>query len=108
MEGIKLVEALARMEAATAPFTLRFVRLDRRRKTGGQITEWVDCRLSWTKQMPAAEPAPPAPVAGEEASRMPAHFANATRNVVQGRSSQPRKVHIWLLLALDGQRILLG
>lgn len=28
MEGIKLVEALARMEAATEPFTLRFVRLE--------------------------------------------------------------------------------
>jgi hypothetical protein len=108
MEGIKLVDALARMEAAQEPFTLRFIRLDRRRKTGGQITEWVDCRLSRMKRPPAAELAPPAPVEGEERSRMPAHFANATRNLVQGRSSQPRKVHIWLLLAFNDERILLG
>jgi hypothetical protein len=108
MEGIKLVEALARMEAAQEPFTVRFVRLDRGRKTGGQITEWANCRLSRTKHTSATEPAPVATVEGEERSRMPAHFANATRNLVQGRSSQPRKVHIWLLLAFNGERVLLG
>lgn len=105
MEGITLVEALARMEAAQQPFTLRFVRLDRGRKTGGQVTEWPNCRLSRLKGAPVA-PAPPA--VGEEPSRMPRHFANATRNLVVGNSSQRRKVHIWLLLALDGQRIVLG
>lgn len=99
------MEALARMEAAQEPFTLRFVRLDRGRKTGGQVTEWANCRLSRPKS-PATTPAPPAE--GEEASRMPRHFANATRNLVVGNSSQRRKVHIWLLLALDGQRIVLG
>lgn len=107
MEGIKLVEALARMEVAEQPFTLRFVRLDLRRKTGGQITEWANCRLSRPKRTPAG-PAAVAPPAGEERSRLPAHFANATRNLVVGNSSQRRKVHIWLLLALDGQRIVLG
>ena len=99
------MDALARMEAAQAPFTLRFVRLDRRRKTGGQVTEWANCRLSRPKGAPVA-PAP-APDA-ENASRMPRHFANATRNLVVGSSSQRRKVHIWLLLALDGQHIVLG
>jgi hypothetical protein len=105
MEGITLGEALARMEAAQQPFTLRFVRLDRGRKTGGQVSEWAHCRLSRPKGTPAAA-APPAE--GEEGSRMPRHFANATRNLVVGESSQRRKVHIWLLLALDGQRIVLG
>ena len=104
MEEITLVEALARMEAAQEPFTLRFVRLDRGRKTGGQITEWANCRLS----RPTGAPTPKAEGVGEEGSRMPRHFANATRNVVVGNSSQRRKVHIWLLLALNGQRIVLG
>jgi hypothetical protein len=108
MEGIKLGEALARMEAATEPFTLRFMRLDRGRKTGGQITEWRNCRLSKPTGGPVAKLVAAAPAEGEEASRMPAHFANATRNLVVGESSQRRKVHIWLLLALDGQRIVLG
>jgi hypothetical protein len=104
MEGITLVEALARMAEATEPFTLRFVRLDRGRKTGGQVTEWAHCRLSRPKG-PAAVPRAPAE---EQGSRLPRHFANATRNLVVGESSQRRKVHIWLLLALDGQRIVLG
>lgn len=108
MQGIKLVEALARMEAAREPFTLRFVRLDRRRKTGGQITEWPGCRLSQPKRAAVASPTPNPTPEGEGSSRMPAHFANATRNVVVGSSSQRRKVHIWLLLALDGERIVLG
>lgn len=108
MEEIKLVEALARMDAAQEPFTLRFVRLDRGRKTGGQITEWANCRLSRPKGVPTPGPSPEAEGVGEEGSRMPRHFANATRNVVVGNSSQPRKVHIWLLLALDGRRIVLG
>ncbi len=108
MEGLKLVEALARMEAAQRPFTLRFVRLDRRRKTGGQITEWANCRLSRPTGAPTADPTPKGEGVGEETSRMPHHFANATRNIIVGASSQRRKVHIWLLLALDGQRIVLG
>ena len=104
MEGIKLVEALARMEAATEPFTLRFVRLDRGRKTGGQISEWRNCRLS----KPTGAPRATTPAAGEGSGKMPRHFANATRNLVVGRSSQRRKVHIWLLLAFNGERIVLG
>jgi len=108
MEGIRLVDALARMEAAQEPFTLRFVRLDRGRKTGGQVTEWANCRLSRPTSAPTPNPSPKGEGVGEEGSRMPRHFANATRNVIVGASSQRRKVHIWLLLALDGQRIVLG
>lgn len=108
MEGIKLVEALARMEAAQEPFTLRFVRLDRGRKTGGQVTEWANCRLSQPKGAVRNPTPTPSPLGEGEASRMPRHFANATRNLVVGASSQRRKVHIWLLLALDGQPIVLG
>lgn len=94
------------MEAAQEPFTLRFIRLDRGRKTGGQVTEWDNCRLSRPTSAPT--PSSKGEGVGEEASRMPRHFANATRNIVVGASSQRRKVHIWLLLALDGQRIMLG
>jgi hypothetical protein len=96
IERIKLGEALARMNAAPELFTLRFVRLYRRRKTGGQITEWAKCRLSRPK---GTRMATPAPAQGQEQGRLPSHFANATRNLVVGESLQRRKVHIWLLLA---------
>ncbi len=87
METIRLADALARMEAAKKPFTLRFVTYDVGRKTGGRVVEWANCRLA-TKS-------------GGHPYRYP------TRNLLVGASSQRRKVHIWLLLALDGVRIVL-
>ena len=104
MEGIRLAEALERMEAAQEPFTLRFVKVDRRRKTGGQIVEWQNCRLSGPRRQRARELAQQAELSG---SRHHRHYANGTRNVVQGNSSQRRKVHVWLLLAFDGQHVIL-
>jgi hypothetical protein len=106
MERIKLGEALARMNAAPELFTLRFMRLDRRRKTGGQITEWAKCRLSRPKGTRMATPAP-AQGQEQEQGRLPSHFADATRNLVVGESLQRRKVHIWLLLAAAGLVLLL-
>jgi hypothetical protein len=88
VETIRLAEALARMEAAKVPFTLRFVTYDAGRKTGGRVVEWESCRL---------------------AAKSEGHpYRYPTRNLLVGQSAQPRKVHIWLLLALDGERILLG
>lgn len=84
---IKLADALAQMEAAKEPFTLRFVTYDKGRKTGGRPVEWENCRL---------------------ASKVPGHpLRFATRNLLVGAGSQRRKVHIWLLLALNGVKIVL-
>ncbi|RZK26320.1 MAG: hypothetical protein EOO63_14850 [Hymenobacter sp.] len=87
METIRLAEALERMEKAKEPFTLRFVTYDVSRKTGGRVVEWEDCRLA-------------AKCAGHP-------YRYATRNLLVGASSQRRKVHIWLLLALNGVKIVL-
>ncbi|SHL26476.1 hypothetical protein SAMN02746009_02448 [Hymenobacter psychrotolerans DSM 18569] len=95
------------MEQAETGFTLRFVLADRKRKKAGKIVEWHHCRFSRPKQgqrkklVPAEEAAP-------RAGRQPAHFANATRNVVQGKSTQIRKVHIWLILAFNGKKVVLS
>lgn len=87
METIKLADALAQMEAAKEPFTLRFVTYDRGRKTGGRVVEWDKCRL---------------------ANKVPGHpLRFATRNLLVGAGSQRRKVHIWLLLAFNGKKIVL-
>ena len=87
METIRLAEALERMEKAKEPFTLRFVTYDEGRKTGGRVVEWERCRL--------------AAKCGGYPYRYP------TRNLLVGASSQRRKVHIWLLLALNGVKIVL-
>ncbi len=105
--SVRLSEALRQMEEGEERFSIRFVKADKRRKTGGQIQEWHNCQLSKRRVVGARPPA----VAADRAdapSRMPAHFQNATRKIVQGASSQPRKVHIWLLLTFNGQRVVLG
>jgi hypothetical protein len=102
--SVRLSEVLRQMEEGKERFTIRFVRADRKRKTGGQIEEWHNCRLSKRR----ARGAQRSPMAGEAPARMPAHFQNATRNIMQGNSSQVRKVHIWLILAFNGQRVVLG
>ena len=76
------------MEVAKEPFTLRFVTYDVGRKTGGRVVEWQNCRLA--------------------ASGEGHPYRYPTRNLLVGASSQRRKVHIWLLLALNGVRIVLG
>jgi hypothetical protein len=75
------------METAKVPFTLRFVTYDVSRKTGGRVVERENCRL--------------AAKSGGHPYRYP------TRNLLVGQSSQRRKVHIWLLLALNGVKIVL-
>ena len=95
------------MEEGEERFSIRFVKADKRRKTGGQILEWDNCLLSKRRVIGPRRPA----VAADEtdaSSRMPGHYRNATRNIVQGNSSQPRKVHIWLLLTFNGQHVIIG
>jgi len=110
MEGIRLVEALELMETAQEPFALRFVKVDRKRQTGGQIVEWANCRLSGPRRGSSRHLAEQtARAAGAEGGRQYQHYhyANGTRNVMVGNGSQRRKVHIWLLLSLNGKKIVL-
>ena len=92
-ESVRLVEVLKAMETGE-PFTIRFVTCDVSRKTGGQILEWSNCRLSKLLHERRGREAG-APAAGEEPSGMPAHYKNGTRNLVVGASTQVRKVHVW-------------
>lgn len=108
MEGIRLVEALEQMETAQEPFTLRFVKVDLRRKTGGQVVEWTNCRLSGPRRGSSRHLAEQAVErAAHEGGRQHRHYLNGTRNVVVGNGTQRRKIHIWLLLALNGEKIVL-
>jgi hypothetical protein len=108
VETIRLAEALERMETAEVPFTLRFVKYDKRRKTGGQVVEWANCRLSRPRR-PRTMRQLAEQAAGQAARTGGAqrHYRNSTRNLVVGNSTQRRKVHIWLLLALNGVKIVL-
>jgi hypothetical protein len=105
--SVRLSEVLRQMEEGEERFTIRFVKADKRRKTGGQIIEWHNCQLSKRRVVGVRRPPVAVGVAGAP-SRSPGHYRNATRNIVQGNSSQPRKVHIWLLLTFNGQQVVIG
>ncbi|OUJ68821.1 hypothetical protein [Hymenobacter crusticola] len=103
--SILLGDALQQMEEATEGFTLRFVKASRTRKTGGKIEEWHNCRLSRPRHVKGkAKPEKRVPVPAT--SRQPSHYTNATRNITVGNSGQRRKVQIWLILSLNGQKVL--
>jgi hypothetical protein len=105
--SVRLSDALRQMEESEERFSIRFVKADRRRKTGGQIVEWHNCQLSKRRVLGPRRPLEAAAVT-DAPGRTPDHYRNATRNIVQGNSSQPRKVHIWLLLEFNGQRVVIG
>lgn len=105
--SVRLSEVLRQMEEGEERFTIRFVKADKRRKTGGQIVEWHNCQLSKRRVGGARRPVVAADVA-DAPRHQPDHYRNATRNIVQGNSSQPRKVHIWLLLSFNGQQVMIG
>ncbi|GAB3743083.1 hypothetical protein GCM10027594_22390 [Hymenobacter agri] len=105
--SVRLTEVLRQMEEGEERFSIRFVKADKRRKTGGKIEEWHRCQLSRRRQAGAERPRA-AHAAEETPGRLPAHYQNATRNLVQGNSSQVRKVHIWLILEFNGQKVVLG
>jgi hypothetical protein len=105
--SVRLSEVLRQMEEREERFTIRFVKANRKLKTGGQIVEWHNCQLS-KRRVVGVKRSPVATDVTESTSKMPNHYANATRNIVQGNSSQVRKVHIWLLLSFNGQRVVIG
>lgn len=104
--SVRLTEVLRQMEEGEGTFSIRFVTADVKRQTGGKIEEWPNCRLSHRRAVLGERPRPVRPADSE--SRLPNHYQNATRNLVQGNSSQVRTVHIWLILAFNGQKVVLG
>lgn len=109
---IRLKDALALLESGT-PVAVRWVTCDRRRKTGGEFRELAAARIG------SGEPkAPPVPAAltGEPAAdlatvarlaRNPDHTANATRNLLDTATGNLVKIHIYLLVAVAGRKVLL-
>jgi len=88
---IRLKDALALLEGG-APVAVCYVTCDRRRKTGGEFRELKAARLGSGKRQAAAKPA---------------HFSNATRNLVDTTTGNLVKVHIYLLVAVAGRKVII-
>ncbi|MBO0360678.1 hypothetical protein J0X19_22145 [Hymenobacter sp. BT186] len=105
---IRLKDALALLEGG-APVSVRFVTCDRRRHTGGEFRELKAARLGSGKRQ-AAEKLAPLPTGEKTPARLtksPAHFANATRNLVDTTTGNLVKVHIYLLVAVAGRKVII-
>ncbi|SHL87694.1 hypothetical protein [Hymenobacter psychrotolerans] len=109
---IRLKDALALLESGT-PVAVRFVTCDRRRGTGGEFRELKAARIGSGKRQ--AEKAAPVLTGEPEAdlatvsriARNPDHYANATRNLLDTTTGNLVKVHIYLLVAVAGRKVIL-
>lgn len=103
---------MALLESGT-PVSVRFVTCDLRRGTGGEFRELKAARIG--SGQPRAEK--PAPVlTGEPEADLatvariacdPDHYANATRNLQDLATGNLVKVHIYLLVAVAGRKVIL-
>ncbi|TPG71987.1 hypothetical protein [Hymenobacter nivis] len=122
-ETIRLKDALALLDGP-APVAVRWVKCDRRRKTGGDFGALPAARIGRGTRSAAA--ALRAPRQGEESAadraavaasglapvpgagpKDPAHWANATRNLVDTRTGALVKVHIYLLVHVAGRKVII-
>ena len=113
-EVISLKQVLALMAASAEPFSLRFVKLNEAKGSGGEIVH-ISGQLQSGKGNPKpAEPAPAlgpgaADVAALEAwvSRNPQHYENMTRNLVSTLNHNFTKVHIYLILEFNDKKVII-
>jgi hypothetical protein len=119
---IRLKDALALLDGP-APVPVRWVTYDRRRGTGGEFRDLAGARLG--RGRAAAEAALRLPTAAEETdedraavaadgqvpvptgTKDPAHWLNATRNLVDTASGKLIKIHIYLLTHVAGRKVYL-
>ncbi|UOQ99901.1 hypothetical protein MUN81_10460 [Hymenobacter sp. 5317J-9] len=114
---IRLKDALDLLDGP-APVAVQWVKCDRRRKTGGDFGKLPAARIGRGTRQAAAELR--APRAGEESAadrasvaadglvpvpKDPAHWRNATRNLVDTRTGALVKIHIYLLTHVAGRKV---
>lgn len=91
-----------------APVSVRFVTYDRRRDTGGEFRELKAARLGSGKRQATAAAAlvPTGPAAAPPKRKRACHYKNATRNLVDTQTGKLVKVHIYLIVEVQGRAVL--
>ena len=115
---IRLKDALTLLEGEV-PVAVRYVKANRRTGEAGEfgtlpaarIGRGSRVRVAELRAATAAEQAAAPAVAVERAPvphpKNPQHFANATRNLVDTRTGKLVKVHIYLLVAVQGRKVII-
>lgn len=125
---IRLKDALALLDGP-APVAVQWVKFDRRRKKGGDFGRLKAARIGLGKRQaagvlraPRADeetaadraavaadgqvPAPTGEKSDVPAPKNPAHWVNATRNLVDTQTGALVKIHIYLLTHVAGRKVL--
>ncbi|UOR06741.1 hypothetical protein MUN82_06480 [Hymenobacter aerilatus] len=113
---IRLKDALDLLDSGT-PVAVRFVKCNRRQRTGGDFGELPAARLGRKKsavlRLPTAEEETEADRADCAADGLvpvpkdPQHWRNATRNLVDTRTGNLVKVHLYLLVFVAGRKVII-
>ncbi|GAA3954014.1 hypothetical protein [Hymenobacter algoricola] len=115
---IRLKDALALLEGE-APVAVRYVKANRRTKEAGAFGTLPAARLGRGTRIKEAElraptgaeqaavGAPAAELVPVPAPKNPHHYANATRNLVDTRTGNLVKVHIYLIVAVQGRKVII-
>lgn len=122
---IRLKEALALLEGE-APVSVRFVKANRRTGEAGAFGLLPAARIGRGKRtrtatLRAATPAEEQALGATEAAarvaspeqlpvpnpKNPNHYENATRNLVDTRTGKLVKVHIYLIVAVLGRKVII-
>lgn len=120
---LRLQDALALLEGE-APVAVRFVKANRRTGEAGAFGTLAAARIGRGKRtrtalLRAATPAEEEAVTAAEAGagiappaqlpvpRNPHHYENATRNLVDTRTGKLVKVHIYLIVAVQGRKVII-
>jgi len=105
---IPLKAVLAAMAAAVEPFSLRYVKLNEQKGTGGEVVPLSGQLLSGKGAGQQLAPSSPAGPAEEAAGRRdPNHHANMTRNLRSVVNGHYTKVHIYLITEFNGKKVII-
>lgn len=105
MEFISLSEVLDKMRNGNQPFNIEYCTADRTKKTGGKIISIEGAILSGESHETSEHTNPASDSNQTSFSKAPAHFKNATRNILILSSNQTRKLHIYLITSFNGLKV---
>lgn len=119
---IRLKDALELLDGP-APVAVRWVKCDVRRKTAGELGHLPAARIGRGTRTATAPLRTPTAAEETDADRAdvaadglvpvptgtkdPAHWLNATRNLVDTRTGELKKIHIYLLTHVAGRKVYL-
>ncbi len=117
---IRIKDALALL-GGPAPVAVQWVKFDQRHQTGGDFGRLPAARLAGGSRLVTAELRRPTPAEETDADRAavaadgqvlvgssskdPAHWLNATRNLVDTRTGTLVKIHLYLLTHVAGRKV---